>query len=112
MNSKTCRNTRQEIDELEFGAQPSQLATTHIATCEACRQFRAERAELRELVGSLERVGAPPDFDMRLRARIAAERSSNRQQSIFGRLLSTPALVARALFVIIAGLALWIAQKQ
>ena len=112
MKSRDCRATRQEIDELEFGSQPSQLATTHLAACEACRQFRDERAELRELVGSLERVGAPPDFDMRLRARIAAERSNNRQQSIFGRLLSTPALVAAALFVIVAGSVLWIAQKQ
>ena len=78
MNTKECRDTRREIDELEFGAEPSQLAMEHLATCEACRQFRAERAELREIVGSLERVGAPPDFDMRLRARIAAERSTSR----------------------------------
>jgi len=112
MNTKECRDTRREIDELEFGAEPSQRVIEHIAACEACRQFGAERTELRELVGSLERVGAPPDFDMRLRARIAAERSTSRRQPFFAWLLSTPALAAAALFVIVAGSVLWIAQKQ
>src|SRR5205807_7651358 len=51
------------------------------------------------------------DFDMRLRARIAAE-ESRRPQISFSRLFSTPALAAVALFVIVAGLALWIVQKQ
>ena len=112
MNTKECRDTRREIDELEFGAEPSHRAIEHIAACEACRQFGAERTELRELVGSLERVGAPPDFDMRLRARIAAERSTSRRQPFFAWLLSTPSLAAVALFVVVAGSVLWIAQKQ
>jgi hypothetical protein len=111
MNSKTCRNTRQEIDELELGAQPSEPATAHLAICEPCREFRSERTELRELVGSLDPVDAPGDFEMRLRARIAADRPS-RPQTFFARLISTPALAAAALFVIVAGTVVWLAQRQ
>ena len=61
MKSLECRATRREIDELEFGAGPGPRAQEHLATCKACRQFRAERTELRELVRSLEPVVAPAD---------------------------------------------------
>ncbi len=111
MKSFACRDTRREIDELEFSAEPSQRAIAHLATCASCRQFRAERAELRELVGSLEPVVAPADFDLRLRARLAAEKSS-RPQIFFARLFSTPALAAVALFVIVTGTVVWITQRQ
>jgi hypothetical protein len=111
MTNKECRNTRREIDELELGHRPSVQATTHMAACVACQQFQAERTSLRELVGSLEPVVAPPDFDMRLRARIAAEKYDNRRQPFFARLVSTPALAAAALFVIVAGSVFWISRR-
>jgi hypothetical protein len=66
---------------------------------------------LRELVGSLEPVVAPPDFDMRLRARLAAEKYDKRTQPFFARLISTPALAAAALFVIVAGSVFWISRR-
>jgi hypothetical protein len=112
MRSLECRSTRREIDEMELGERPSEQATSHLATCAACREFRAERTMLRELAGSLEPVAAPADFDMRLHARIAAERSSDRRQPFFARLLTTPALATAALFVVAAGAAVWIAQRQ
>jgi hypothetical protein len=112
MMSKECRNTRREIDELELGARPSADASSHLAICAACREFRAERTQLRELVGSLEPVTAPGDFEMRLRARIAADRSASRQQPFFARLLSTPALAAAALFVVVTGSIVWVSQRQ
>ena len=111
MTNRECRNTRREIDELEWGHRPSVQATAHIAACAACRQFQAERTSLRELVRSLEPVVAPPDFDMRLHARIAAEKYDNRQQPFFARLISTPALAAAALFVIVAGSIFWISRR-
>ena len=111
MKSFACRDTRREIDELEFGLEPSQRATTHLAACASCRQFRAERTELRELVGSLDPVVAPADFDMRLRARLAAEKSS-RPQILFAWIFSTPALAAVALFVVVTGTVVWITQRQ
>src|SRR5262249_9703077 len=111
MTNKECRNTRREIDELELGHRPSVQATMHLAGCSACQQFQAERTSLRELVGSLEPVVAPPDFDMRLRARIAAEKYDKHRQPFFARLISTPALAAAALFVIVAGSVYWIARR-
>jgi len=111
MTNKECRHTRREIDELELGHRPSLEATAHMAVCSACRTFQAERTSLRELAGSLEPVVAPPDFDMRLRARIAAEKYEKRRQPFFARLVSTPALAAAALFVIVAGSVFWISRR-
>lgn len=111
MTNRECRNTRREIDELELGHRPSIQATAHMAVCAACQKFQAERTSLRELVGSLEPVVAPPDFDMRLRARIAAEKYDNRHQPFFARLISTPALAAAALFVIVAASVFWISRR-
>jgi hypothetical protein len=111
MTNRECRNTRREIDELELGHRPSAQAAAHMAACTACRQFQAECSSLRELVGSLEPVVAPPDFDIRLRARIAAEKYDKRRQPFFARLISTPALAAAALFVIVAGSIFWISRR-
>jgi hypothetical protein len=111
MRSLECRFTRQQIDELEVGEQPSERATAHLSLCAACRDFRAERNELRLLVGSLESVVAPADFEMRLRARIAREQSPSRE-ALFARLIRTPALAAAALFVMVGGTLVWVAQKD
>ena len=111
MTNRECRETRREIDELELGHRPSVQATAHMASCAACQKFQAERTSLREMVGNLEPVVAPPDFDMRLRARIAAEKYDKRQQPFFARLISTPALAAAALFVIVAGSVYWISRR-
>jgi len=82
-----------------------------MAACAACQEFQAERTSLRELVGSLEPVVAPPDFDMRLRARIAAQKYNDRRQPFFAQLISTPALAAAALFVIVAGSVFLISRR-
>ena len=111
MTINECRSTRREIDELELGHRPSSQASAHLIACPACQEFQAERTSLRELVGSLEPVVAPPDFDMRLRARIAAEKYDKRSQPFFARLISTPALAAAALFVIVAGSVYWISRR-
>ena len=68
MNCKTCRD---EIEELE-GAEPlSPSASAHLDSCPNCLAFRKERLALRQMIGSLEVVDAPADFDFRLRARLA-----------------------------------------
>jgi hypothetical protein len=112
MNSFECRHARREIDEMEFGRQPAERVSAHLATCAPCRDFHAERIKLREMVASLEPVIAPADFDMRLRARIAREKSPRQSQPFFARLLSTPALAATALFVLVTGSVVWISQRQ
>ena len=111
MRSLECRVTRQQIDELELGERPSERATAHLSLCAGCRDFRAERNELRQLVGSLDPVVAPADFEMRLRARIAREQPPS-QEPFFARLIRTPALAAAALFVMVGGTLVWVAQKD
>jgi hypothetical protein len=113
MNGKECRATRREIDESELNQQLSSQASAHVALCAACRDFRAERASLRELVGSLEPVTAPGDFDLRLRARLAREpQGHSRQPWIFGLVIGTPAITVAALVVIIALSLVWLARRN
>ena len=68
---RECRNTRRSIDE-SIPGQLSRQAQTHIARCDDCRAFQAERARLLDLVGGLHPITAPADFDLRLRARLRA----------------------------------------
>lgn len=49
-------------------------AREHAETCASCRVFFNERLALRRLINGLDAVPAPPDFEFRLRARLAAER--------------------------------------
>src|SRR5258706_488481 len=113
MNGKECRVTRREIDEAELNQHLSNQARAHIALCESCRNFRAERTSLRELVGSLEPVAAPGDFDLRLRARLSRERSDHsRQPFIFRFVVGTPAITAAALLVIMALGLVWLARRN
>lgn len=114
MNSKTCREVRREIDESDLRLRLSGEIVTHVASCAPCHQFQQERSRLRELVGSLEPVTAPPDFDMRLRARIAAERQRPARGSIFSQfLVSTPAMAgAAALVLVLAASLVWFSQRS
>jgi hypothetical protein len=112
MNGKECRATRREVDESELNQRLSNQALSHLEVCSACRDFRAERASLRELVGSLEPVTAPGDFDVRLRARIANEQGAARQPFIFRFVTSTPAIVTAALVVMLATSLVWFAQRN
>jgi hypothetical protein len=112
MNAKECRATRREIDESELNQRLSNQARAHVAVCSACRDFGAERASLRELVGSLEPVNAPGDFETRLRARIASEQGRARQPFILRFVTSTPALAAAALIVMLATTLIWLVQRN
>src|SRR3977135_2589316 len=113
MNGKECRATRREIDESDLNQSLSGQARSHVALCSACQGFLLERTSLRELVGSLEPVSAPGDFEMRLRARIAGERPNHaRQPFVFRFVSSTPAIAVTA-FVVLLGVSLvWFAQRN
>src|ERR1051325_7230851 len=103
MNTNECRDVRQEIDQSELGQRLSESSESHLIGCASCAAFRDERLRLRELVGSLEPVTAPADFDMRLRARLARERDTTRQPYIFRLLMSTPAIAVAAALVLLVG---------
>jgi hypothetical protein len=100
MNCQACRN---EIEELELGERLSVEASAHLVACSPCEAFYRERLSLRKLVGSLEPVSAPPDFEFRLRARLAASHQNGNHRHSFWRSLvtSTPALGFAATFALL-----------
>lgn len=113
MNSKECRITRREIDESELNQGLGQSSLTHLSSCAPCSEFRDERTRLREMVGDLGPVTAPPDFDVRLRARIAAQRQSSARGFFFqGFSLSTPAIAVAALVLVGAASLIWFGQHN
>src|SRR5689334_6869178 len=112
MSAKLCRDVRREIDQSELCQSLSADAAAHVAGCAACGQFRDERARLRELVGALQPVTAPPDFDMRLRARLARERDLPKQPFIFRFVMSTPVIATAAVLVMIAGTIVFMSQRK
>lgn len=67
-----CQIFRAEIEESDGDAPLGAGAAAHAESCPSCRAFRLERVALRRLVGELEPVAAPADFEFRLRARMAA----------------------------------------
>src|SRR5713226_2461923 len=98
-----CKTIRREIEEANLDDLLSNEANEHLRTCAECRRFHGDRRALRDLIGSLETVGAPADFDFRLRARLAREKPSNGYGSF---LLSARPISAAALVVLIAVVAL------
>ena len=71
MNHTICNQVRFEIDEKDLTAALSSSAMEHLRDCSECQEFQNKETRLRQIVGSLEPVNAPPDFDFRLRARLA-----------------------------------------
>ncbi len=113
MNTNKCRSVRLEIDQSELGQRLSEQTESHLIVCANCAAFRAGRTRLRELVGSLQPVTAPSDFDMRLRARIAREQDSRAAQpSIFRLFMSTPAIAVAGLIVMVVGGLVWMNQRS
>ncbi|HXI23159.1 MAG TPA: hypothetical protein VNG71_04725 [Pyrinomonadaceae bacterium] len=113
MNSNECRSVRQEIDQSELGRRLSESSESHVIGCASCAAFRAERTRLRELVGSLQPVTAPADFDLRLRARIAREQvQRSAPPSIFRLFMSTPAIAFAGLIVMVVGGLVWMNQRS
>lgn len=78
-----CKAVIREIEEMDAGAALSAETGAHLLACESCSAFSRERASLRMLVGSLDKVTTPPDFDWRLKARLAEARSESAGQRRF-----------------------------
>lgn len=72
-----CQKCKIEIEDRDLNREAlSDAARGHLSACAECRLFGEERLALRRLVGGLDKVSAPADFDFRMRARLAAERAS------------------------------------
>src|ERR1044071_1388748 len=76
MRKNNCEEIRRQLDELMVDEASSPAAAEHLRECAACREFHQKQTKLRQIVGGLGTVAAPPDFDFRLRARLANEASS------------------------------------
>jgi len=74
LKKMNCQKCKIEIEDRDLRRDAlSDAVEAHVSACAACLRFAEERLALRRLVGGLERVSAPPDFDLRMRARLAAE---------------------------------------
>lgn len=72
-----CQKCKIEIEERNLRREGlSAAAKAHLSACADCRVFGEERLALSRLMGGLEKVSAPADFDFRMRARMAAEASA------------------------------------
>src|SRR5437764_4098385 len=78
-----CKAYRSEIEESANGL--SDAARAHASSCSACGEFQRGHDSLRRLVGGLEKVEAPADFEFRLRARMAARRGTRGGRPFNGR---------------------------
>jgi len=101
---RECRATRRNIDETGLDEGLAPRASEHISVCASCREFHDQRIRLREMVGSLQPVDAPADFDVRLRARLVGERAGKTTWFAFpGFVFGTPAVAMIATVIVLAG---------
>jgi len=77
MRKTNCDEIRRQLDEAKLNDACSASVMLHLKQCAECQEFHQSRTKLRRLMGSLEPVGAPPDFDFRLRARLANEKAGS-----------------------------------
>ena len=66
-----CKQVKRFVDEADNPALLPYEAAGHLDSCPPCKQFADERAALREMLASAERVTAPVNFDAVLKARLA-----------------------------------------
>lgn len=108
-----CQACRVEIEEVIIGERLSDGAHAHTEVCQPCRTFRDERQALKHLVKDLEVITAPPDFDFRLRARLAMEReSSTRKFALRSFAPGAAAVALAASFALIVSAALFFKQLK
>jgi len=103
MTNRDCKNIRQEIDEAIPGGSVSGKVRDHLNTCSECRAFESERRSLQGLIADLGTVTAPADFDFRLRARLARERSGARNGHGFAMWFGIPRPIAIAAMILLLG---------
>lgn len=108
-----CQRCRVEIEELEAGERLTEEARAHLSVCHVCRAFHDERQSLKKLIGSLGAVSAPPDFDFRLRARLASAKAAGNHRASWRSLVaSAPAIGLAASFALIVAAVVFYKQMK
>jgi hypothetical protein len=110
MSKSICTTVQRELDEMTLGENGSVTAFEHLAQCAECCDFNQKQSKLREIVGSLGMVSAPPDFEFRLRSRIARDNEVSRPFSNLWSMSQRSAAVATALVLLLGG-ALLVSQR-
>lgn len=102
MRATNCKTVRREIDESDLGQDLSSVAREHVQNCEHCRGFYDQRRELRLVLGSLETVAAPSDFEFRVRARLGNNEAARSSGFFFGnRSFGIPAATVATLVLLL-----------
>ena len=71
----SCKQIREAIDASGHSSYSGQVAS-HLSGCPDCHRYSDEAAALLRLLGAQPRVDAPPDFEFRLRARMAGAQAA------------------------------------
>ncbi len=112
MMKTNCKTIRRELDEMNLGEESSPSVMLHLQQCEECQEFHQSRTKLRQLVGSLETVAAPADFDFRLRARLAGEKAGSAHGRVFAGWSPGFRVLATAAIVLMVGVVLFVSQRR
>ena len=112
MMKTNCKTIRRELDEMNLGEESSPSVMLHLQQCEECQEFHQSRTKLRQLVGSLETVAAPADFDFRLRARLAGEKASSDRRRVFANWSPGFRALVTAAIVLMVGVVLLVSQRR
>jgi len=111
MSKSICTTIQRELDEMALSEQCN-AAFEHLAQCDECRDYHQKGAKLREIVGSLGTVSAPPDFEIRLRSRLARGNNSLRTPFINSWFLSQRGAALATVLVILIGGAILVSQRS
>jgi hypothetical protein len=108
-----CKVFRAEIEGAADGGALGVGAGAHVKVCNACGETLRGREALRGLVRGLGRVEAPPDFEYRLRARMARSKPGG-GHGVFGRLFPVSGFVWAAVAVCVLSVtaAVYFRQEQ
>jgi hypothetical protein len=101
-----CKFYQREIDQAEMEGPLSRDAVKHLESCVACRSFKNEREQLRRLIGDLERVSAPANFDTKLKARLVRSKTEWRAVWFLRPNFLRAACVSLPLLLIVIGVVL------
>lgn len=71
-----CNQVREAIDTASHSSTRLGAVISHLSGCPECYRYSNETASLIELLSAQPRINVPPDFEFRLRARMARERAS------------------------------------
>jgi hypothetical protein len=112
MMKTNCKTIRRELDEMNLGEESSPSVMLHLQQCVECQEFHQSRTKLRHLVGSLETVEAPADFDFRLRARLAGEKAGSAQGRVFANWSPGFRALAAVVIVLIVAVVLFVSQRR